>query len=818
MRLSFNWLSDFVDLSGLSPQDVADRLTMCAFEVEEVRKVGSEIEGPVVTGEIVEINPHPNADKIRLTRVKVSRDADPVDIVCGADNIIVGQRVPVALPGARVINRHDGSPLPIKETKIRGAVSRGMLCSAQELGISGKDSEGIVILSGMPELGTDIKALLELRPDWLLHVEPRSNRPDALSVLGLAREVAALFGRPLREPDWQLPPEDKTSMAVRVEVEDPDDCPFFTIRVLEGLQIEPAPLKIVRRLEAIGVRPVSNVVDITNYVLHEMGQPLHAYDLAHIRGPLLKVRRARTGERLLTIDGRERELTEEVLAIADAGGVVGVAGVMGGKGSEVSRETTFVALEAASFAAAQVRRGSRLLGLSSDSSLRFERGVDLAAVRKASDRASFLILKSCGGYLGKLTFAGSDRIKPVSVSLRLRELTRLLEIRLDAKQVAELVSPLGFQATAMTSEAVEVFVPSFRQKDVTREVDLVEEVCRLWGYDRIPASMPRSTAAPAPPEPTEQKVRQALAACGLSETWISSLVGLQDLDQSSDGQSGQGSSVHVLNPLSADHQVLRQSLIPGLVRAVAYNQDRGRRDVWLFEIGRVYRRGGQSTVRDPGAVEERRVAGAICGERLRSVWQAGPPGGAKQDQAEGFFRAKGVVEALLERLNYRLDKIDFRCSDKAPSWLHPGRSALVATASVSLGWLGELHPAVADAAGLRDVVNLFELNLEALQAHAQALQFQEIFSTPAVTRDLTADLPDTVAQGEAARLIRAAAGLYLTSLEMVGIYRLKEGVKSLTYRLTFQHPEHTLTNEEVEERLRSVREALTDELSARFRL
>lgn len=818
MRLSFNWLSDFVDLSGLTPQDVADRLTMSAFEVEEIRQVGSEIVGPVVAGEIVEINPHPNADKIRLTRVKVSQDGEPVDIVCGADNIIVGQRVPVALPGACVINRHDGSPLPIKETKIRGAVSRGMLCSAPELGITGKESEGILMLSGIPALGTDIKALLELKPDWILHVEPRSNRPDALSVLGLAREVAALFGRPLREPDWQLPSEDKTSMEVRVESEDPDDCPFFTIRVLEGLRIEPAPLKIVRRLEAIGVRPVNNVVDITNYVLHEMGQPLHAYDLAHVRGPFLKVRRARLGERLVTIDGRERELTEEVLAIADAGGVVGVAGVMGGKTSEVTAETTFVALEAASFASAQVRRGSRLLGLSSDSSLRFERGVDLAAVRRASDRASFLILRSCGGYLGKLSFAGSDKIRPVSVSLRLKELTRLLEVRLDGQQVADLVSPLGFQATAVTPEAVEVSVPSYRQKDVTREIDLVEEVCRLWGYDRIPTSMPRSTAAPAPLEPTEQKVREALAALGLSETWISSLVGLQDLAESPDGQSGQGSSVRVLNPLSEDHQVLRQSLVPGLIRAVAYNQDRGRRDVWLFEIGRVYRRRGQSTVKEPGAVEERRVAGVICGDKARSIWQEGPAGGSKQDQAQGFFRAKGVVEALLERLNYRLDNTEFRRAEQAPAWLHPGRSACVSTASVSLGWLGELHPAVADAAGLRDVVHLFELDLEALQAHAAAPQFQEIFSTPAVTRDLTADVPEAVEQGEAARVIRAAAGLYLTSLEMVGIYRLKEGVKSLTYRLTFQHPEHTLTNEEVEEHLQSVREVLTAELSASFRL
>jgi len=816
VRLSFDWLSDFVDLSGLSPEDVAEKLTMGAFEVEEIRKVGADIEGPLIVGEIVQINPHPNADKIRLTKIMVSPQGDSLEIVCGADNIIVGQRVPVALPGARVVNRHDGTELRIAERSVRGVTSHGMLCSPPELGITAADNEGILILSDMPELGSDARLLLKLYPDWILHVEPRSNRGDALSVLGLAREVAALVGRPLKAPHWRLPPEEITSMDVPVEIADLEDCPFFSIRVLEGLRVGPSPLRITRRLEAIGVRPVSNVVDITNYVLHELGQPLHAYDLGAIKGPLLRVRRARDGEKLVSIDGKERELNEEVLAIADTAGVVGLAGVMGGKGSEVTSQTAFVALEAAAFSPHQVRRGSRVVGLSSDSSLRFERGVDVSNVLAASDRACSLILECCGGFLGKLTTAGSDKVKPLLVPLRLNQLPRLLEVELSARQVTELLTPLGFAAQTAGEDKVEVLIPSFRQRDVTREIDLVEEVCRLWGYDRIPPSMPARTVAPELPDGTAARARAALSACGLSETWTSSLVAPDARSSSADE-----TVVRVLNPLSDDHQVLRQSLLPGLFRAAAYNQDRGRKDIWLFEIGRVYKRGGaKSSARVPGAVEETRVAGVIAGERARALW-TGRSSPEADNPAPGFYRAKGVVEALLESFKYGLDTIGFEPHPQGPHWFHPGRTSRVFVAKdggIALGWLGEIHPAAAQAAGVRDTIYLFELDLDAIKAHAGPPGFKDIYATPAVSRDLTVDVSDDTEQAAAYRVVRDAAGSHLISLELVSVFPLQDGRKSLSYRLTFQHPEHTLTAEEVDKQLQSVREALKRELSASFRL
>lgn len=811
MRLSFDWLCDFVDLSGISPQDVAQRLTWGAFEVEEVRKVGPDVEGPLMVGEIVEINPHPNADKIRLAKVKLSKDAEPQEIVCGAPNIIVGQRVPVALPGARVINRHDGTALHIKPTKIRGVESNGMLCSASELGIPA-DEDGILILYGLPELGADVRKLLNLYPDWIFHVEPRSNRGDALSVLGMAREIAAVCDRELVEPKWQLPDTDQTSECVQLHLENQQDCPFFSIRILQGLHVKPSSLHIRRRLEAVGVRPINNVVDVTNYVLHELGQPLHAYDLARLKGPVMEVRRARSGEKLLTLDGRERDLTPEVLVVADSACPVGIAGVMGGKDSEVTEETAFVALEAACFNSARVRRSGRLLGLSSDSSLRFERGVDVASVRHANDRAAYLMLENCSGFLGRISSAGDDKVKPVTVDLRLSRLKQLLEIDLQANEVGKLISPLGFETSAAGQDKVTVSVPSFRQKDVSREIDLVEEVCRRWGYNRIPVSMPKSTIAPSLPDNSETLSKEALAACGLNETWSSSLVG--DLEQAAEDDKDK--TVKVLNPLSADHQALRQSLLPGLISAVVYNQDRGARDIWLFETGRVYSISGTSTNKDPGTKEELRVGAVLYGSPGLGTWQN------KAGGDTDFYTAKGIVENLLDRLSVVRGQIAFNAGLASfPKWFHPGRSCSVelknGKETVVLGHLGEIHPAIVHSKSLRQSLYLFELSIDLLKENLRHEPFREIHTTPSVVRDLTIDIAESIEQQAVHACITRSAGAQLKAADLVSTFQLEGSLRSLSYRLVFQHPEETLTAEQVDKSLFSIREALKTQLSAAFR-
>jgi phenylalanyl-tRNA synthetase beta chain len=829
VKLSFDWLSDFVDLSGLTPQEVAEKLTMGAFEVEEIKTVGPNLQGQVVVGEIMEIMPHPDPSvtKMRLTRTRVQAGAAPVEIVCGASNIEVGQHIPVALPGSIVIDRKTGNPFPIERTEKRGVVSNGMLCSPAELGLEGND--GILILDSATAVGIDAKEHLGLKPDHVLIVEPRSNRGDALCVLGLAREVAALFNRSLKAPSWTLPAE-QNHETVSVNTADMEDCPFLTIRVLTDVQPGPAPAWMVRRLEAIGMRSVNNVVDITNYVMHELGQPLHGYDMRQVQGKHLEARRAKPGEKLVTIDGRERELTGEVMVIADKNNVVGVAGVMGGKGSEIADDTSVVALEAAAFNSRRVRRSSRLLGLSSDSSLRFERGVDPAGVRYACDRAAYLMIEHCGAKLGKLSTAGSDTVKPLSLQLRMSEVERLTELKLDAEQAGQLLTPLGFKVKVAGPTQLEATVPSFRMKDVTREVDLVEEVTRLYGYDKVPVSMPKRTVAPPLPDTTLGTIKSALSAAGLNEAWISSLVSLEDLTGRGSFEADSGEDVKVLNPLSDEHQVLRRSLIPGLLKALAYNQDRGTPDVWLFETGLTYHR-VPGSLRDrslTGTKEVLQVAAAITGHRSLSSWH---PGGTtdgkneKGDRPTDFYMLKGVVENLLERLSIPESLVSFTASAATPSWFHPSRSALISyrqslrdKESKPLGWIGEAHPLVADAYGLKKAACLFELAVPALREAAQGrISFQEFFSTPLVMRDLTADLPNATDQGAVKQVIAQVGGKLLRKVELVSTFALSQELKSLSYRLSFQHPEQTLTAEEVDKTMIKVREQLTRQLSAAFR-
>ncbi|HEY9784388.1 MAG TPA: phenylalanine--tRNA ligase subunit beta [Candidatus Obscuribacterales bacterium] len=865
MKLSYEWLEDFVNLDGISPQELADKLTMNAFEVEEVRKVGPDIEGPVVVGEIMQISPHPNADKIRLTRVKVDPHQEPLEIVCGAQNIEVGQIVPVALPGARVLNRHDGSPLHIKAAPIRGVKSNGMLCSPGELGAKSADVDGILILSDRPEfsktngltLGADVKKLLHLLPDWVLHVAPRSNRGDALSVIGLAREVAALFKRPLKEVEWFLPelPFDRLpGDPFLTRIEDPDDCAIFTIRELSGLKVGPSPFRFARRLEAIGVRTVNNIVDITNYVMHELGQPLHAYDVAKLKSRLLQVRRAKENETLETIDARVRTLSDEVLVIADDSSVVGIAGIMGGKESEITDETVSIALEAASFTPARVRRGSRLLGLSSDSSLRFERGVDVVGVSRASDRASYLMLKYCGDTesgtaFGEMSMAGSEAFTAPNIAVRHAQVQRLLDIELTCDEISELLLPLGFALTS-TSDArervIHVSVPSYRTMDVVREIDVIEEIARIYGYDRLPASMPATTVASEPMADTVRVARQILSACGLSEAWISSLVG-SEAKAAKEGLKGEAARllatlenehtiVEVLNPLSEEHQVLRQSLLPGLLKTAVYNQDRGSKDVFLFEVGRVYER--DLKIMDPadhsvtGVTERLLASGVMIGKRTMSIWEShsGAQTSAGLKETNDFYRAKGVVESLLKGLNVDLERVKFFRPPDAPGCFHPYRLAQIIStlkdeerepvkdSAYKIGFVGELHPALVDGLGLSQSGHLFEIDLDIVERIRREPLFKPVPQTPAVVRDLTPDINNSIDHAVVESTIKTAAGENLTNIELVSIFQLNDTTKSLSYRLTFQSPTDTLTNEAVEEQLERVREALINRLSATFRM
>ncbi|HEY9684901.1 MAG TPA: phenylalanine--tRNA ligase subunit beta [Oculatellaceae cyanobacterium] len=860
MKLSFDWLSDYVDLNGVSPQELAEKLTMGAFEVEEVTTVGAAIEGPLVIGEIIEIHQHPNADKIRLTKTRIAPGQDPVEIVCGAQNIEPGQIIPVALPGARVLDRKTGGPLFIKASAIRGVQSNGMLCSPSELGITvngvSDPEAGILILDKATmqgKIGHDARELLSLKPDYVLHVEPRSNRGDAMSVCGLAREVAALLSRPLKQPLWSLDEfkQEKSTSAFHVSIEDPADCRFLTIRLFNGLKQKSLPEFITKRLTAIGVRSVSPIVDITNYVMHELGQPLHAYDAAKLEGSTIAVRRAKAGEILETLDGKKRELTNEMLVIADTKNVVGVAGVMGSKDSEISDSTTSIALEAASFAPARVRRASRLLGLSSDASLRFERGVDAAGVRNASNRAAYLIAKYCGAdepAVGEIYTAGSAEIEAKKVGLRLHQLKRMLGLEFTGKQVQELISPLGFSITINDEDNVTATVPSFRQSDVSREIDLVEEVCRLWGYDKLPVTMPSSTLAAIPQDQTFQRIKQTLCTWGFSEAWLSSLTSAV-MSGSDDG------CVSVLNPLSVEHQVLRRSLLPGLVQAAAFNYSRGRKKAWLFEIGRTYLRSEKSPW-GTGVVEPNTLGAILVGSPNELNWQG------NKDICD-IYTVKGQLENILSLLRVDSEKIRYSQvlageSETATNdgWqtkvFHPGKTFSITFShkppvlsdeksakpenqqaksgeadkngrgkrpndEICLGYFGELHPQIADEQEIKVPVYMFEINLDLIKSLGKGRSFKETANTPTVQRDITADVPEHLAYTTIRSCILASAGQTLKDVELVSTFKLENGLKSLSFRLRLQHPEKTMTTEEIESLIQKIKSSLSKRLGVTYR-
>jgi phenylalanyl-tRNA synthetase beta chain len=852
MKLSFDWLSDYVDLSGISPAELAQKLTMGAFEVEEVVKVGGLVEGPIVVGEILEIYPHPNADKIRLTKTRIEKGAEPLEIVCGASNIEVGQRIPVALPGASVLDRKEGKPYKLVRKEVRGVVSNGMLCSASELGLPAADDEGgILILSkddDRHEIGKDVQALFELHGDYVLHVEPRSNRGDALSVIGLAREIAALLNRPLKHPSWDLSEFSKqsTDKNLQVTIDKTEDCSFFSICAIHKVKGGKLPTFMTRRLEAVGVRSVSPLVDITNYVMHELGQPLHAYDLDKVAGNAINVRRARAGECLETIDGKKRDLSEDVLVIADSKTVLGVAGVMGGKDSEISDTSSNIALEAAAFGAARVRRSSRLLGLSSDASLRFERGVDAASSLTALNRATYLILKYLGGdaqtEFAQCATAGSDVTKTVHVDLRVAQLKRLLAIEFSAEQVTNLIAPLGFVKTGGDDKKLTFSIPSFRQTDVYREIDLLEEVCRLWGYDRLPSTMPASTVAAAPFDSTIKEIVHTLTAYGMDEAWLSSLTrpdfGKMDNSSASAemGKVGEDEeAVYVLNPLSADHQVLRRSLLPGLILAAAYNTSRGQQRVRLFELGRIYEKSEKSPY-GTGVIEPFMVGGILLGNQNERSWQQ------VSDKNLDFYQVKGIVENLLRTLNIDIEKIRFAVAEKTNPLLHPARSCQVVFASKAekqkdkgadngqrgergprenlqtIGWLGEIHPRLADKQDFRIPAYLFELNVDIIKTLKKTNTFKGVATTPSLHRDLTVDIADTVDFSAVHSCLMAESGKILQDVDLISTFALSEGQKSLSFRLRLQDKEKTLTNEEVDALLAKLRNSLARRVGATFRV
>lgn len=825
MRVPLSWLAEYVDVQ-LSPEALAERLTLLGMEVKAIERPGAEWQN-VVVGELLSVERHPRSDRLSVTRVTVG-GGEPLEIVCGATNIAAGQRVPVALPGAVLPGGRR-----IERTEKLGVASNGMLCSGDELRLTG-DGDGILILPAGTPVGVP---LANLYGDVVFDVDVKPNRGDALSIVGLAREVAAVTGATIRWPDVSLVEGGTpTSDRLHVEVEDPALCPRFVGRWVHGVGVGPSPDRVQMRLLAAGIRPISNVVDASNYVMAELGKPIHTFDAAAVHDGRIIVRLARPGERLTTLDHVERELHPETLLIADGAGPLAIAGVMGGAESEVSGATRDVIVESAIFDPVSIRRTAFRYALRSEASLRFEKGQEHRLARIGADRTARLLAEWAGGTAAP----GAVDTNPVEpergrVAFRPARVNRLLGTSLSAAEQRTLLERVGMVVESMTAGEVSVpisagewplavtttgeatlvaVVPTWR-RDIAIEADVIEEVARIHGYDRIPETLPSTTMPVYRASPLEVRdaVRGALVGAGLTEVVTHALVSPSHLDRArwvrpvpaADGEVvAAGARITVTNPLSADHGILRQSLVAGLLDVVSGNARRGRTDVAIFEVGKGYGRVGEATH------EWWRLGIALWGSFDRPAWNR-PARDADLDDA------KGVVELLARLLGLEAPAYSGIADETT---LHPGRTAEVvardAGGAIGLtGRVGEVHPNVAASWEIRGGrVIVAELSIRGLTAGALPVpQAVAPSRHPAIERDIAVVVDDTRPSDELAALIRAAAGQLLRDVRLFDVYRgapLAADARSLAFRLRFAADDRTLTEVEVEALMAAIVHALQD--------
>ena len=791
MKVSEQWLREWVD-PPVDTAGLARQLTMAGLEVEAVEPAAPEFTG-VVVAEVLAVAPHPDADRLRVCQVNTGGGA-PVEIVCGAPNVAPGMKVPCATVGARL-----PGGTKIKRSKLRGVTSEGMLCSARELGLA-EEAEGLMALDPDAPVGADLRAYLGL-DDQVLELGLTPNRGDCLGMEGVAREVAVINRMALNPPpEAPVAPQVEDTLPVRLEA--PAACPRYVGRVVRG--VDPAartPLWMAERLRRAGVRSLGPLVDVTNYVMLELGQPMHAFDLGRLAGGIT-VRMGRPGETLTLLDGQEVEPGEGTLVIADDSGPVALAGIMGGEATAVGGATTDIFLESAFFAPEAVAGRARAFGLHTDSSHRFERGVAPDLQERAMERATALLVDIAGGRPGPLVVETRPEHLPPrpAITLRRERIARLLGCEVPDAHVEDILTRLGMQVTG-GDRAWEVVPPAFRF-DVGLEADLVEEVARIWGYGEVPATRPRAELAMGPrPEArvAPARWRALLADRGWYEAITYSFVD-PELQRMLDPETP---AVALANPLAADMAVMRTSLWPGLLKAVQYNLHRQQEQLSLFEYGLKFTR------QDTEIIQEPSLAGVAAGVREPRRWD-GPR------EALDFFDLKGDVEALLA-LTGRPSAFAFEAA--AHPALHPGQSARVLHEGRPMGWVGRLHPRLERALDLPRAVYLFELDAAALAA-GRLPRFAPLSRFPAIRRDIAIVVDETVPAADIQRCIREAAPPILKEIEVFDVYRgegIDSGRKSLALGLTLQDLSRTLTDTDVEAAVSRILGALERQLGATLR-
>lgn len=811
MKVSLNWLNEFVDLSDIEEKQIAHELTMSGLEVEAIEHLKPQFKN-IITAKILKIDSHPNADKLHLVTVDTGNETKTV--VCGAQNIEEGQVIPYASIGSEVFSRKTGEMFTLTPAEIRGVVSQGMLCSADELGLSDRNyqsEDGILILSRIvknPALGIALEDVLGLEEDTIFEVAPTANRGDQMSIIGVARELCAIFNKELKFSPLTST-KDLSTKEFNVEIIDEDTCKYYSLGVLKDVKFKSSPSWMQKRLIASGVRSISNIVDITNYVMLEYGCPLHAFDLNKLNGYLC-VRRAKEGEKITTLDGVERNLTQDSVLIATKEEGVCLAGVFGGQNSEIDENTTAIALEAAYFVPSSNRKSSRSVGYRSDACARFERGIDIEAVKPALMRAMQLLVELADAKIEGIAEAGKNEVEKTEITLRFAQVKRILGCQIEGERCISILEKLGFKVLGKNESAAKFEVPSFRFSDVTREIDLIEEIARINGYDKIAPTLPNKNESPiiTLEEQTLKKINSILLASGLNEIITSSLIGEPLLKQFAISYDKQ-KAVKVENPQSEEYTMLRQTLIASILQCLKYNYDNGQKSFWAYEIGKAYLKNNPADEKNSGVDEIKMLAGCLTGSIENSKWGTS----AKIDT--DFFTLKGVFENLFNELGIS-GRIQYKICDNVDT-LHPYRSAklvMLGKNLTELGYLGQLHPILRDKLKLKQDAFLFEVNLdEILKAvNPTTVKYKRLPQFPEVQRDLAFVVPDSVSYDELQKVVKKAVNTNLfKGCEVFDIYKgenIEKGFKSIAFRVRMQDENATLTDEIVDGQMKAVKESL----------
>ena len=817
MQVSLNWLNELVDLSGIEVAQIAHELTMSGLEVEEVEELKPKFTN-IITAKIEKIDNHPNSDRLHL--VTVNTGSAIKTVVCGAQNIQEGQIIPYASVGSKVLDRKTGEQFELTPAVIRGVESQGMLCSDDELGVNDRnyqEEDGILILNRLfpnLDLGLNVEKVLGFDKDYIFHTAPTANRGDQMSVVGIARELSALFNRPMK---FEYAGRNCPKADFEVEIKDNSVCKYYSIGVLKNITIKPSPEWMQKRLISSGIRAINNVVDITNYVLLEYGTPLHAFDYDKLN-KYLCVRRAEAGEKITTLDEVERELTNDSVLIATKEAPVCLGGVFGGNNSEVDDNTRNIALEGAYFYPATTRKSGRSVGYRSDASARFERGVDIEAVKPGLLRAVELLEKYADAKFEGLVETGINVLEPIEITLRYAQIKRLLGCEIEAEKCLSILENLGFEILGKNDMACKVKVPSFRADDVTRECDLIEEISRINGYDKITPTLPNKTnpAEISLAERVLKRVHELMLACGLNEMQTSSLIGeplLKQFNMSYDKEN----AVFVENPASEEFAMLRQTMAASLLNCMKYNYDNGQKDFWGYEIGRTYIKTAEADEKSSGIKETQTLAGVITGNIQKSLWQ--------NTGDIDFYTIKGIVDKVLEEFGLTR-RIKFALLADSPlaqshTALHPYKTAVLTMLGKKpeiIGYYGEIHPELKGKLKLNQSAFLFKLDLDMLISGVSESvpRYKKLPQFPEVQRDLAIIVPKTTSWEDLEKVVKKGIdNKIFTGCDVFDVYEgehVSEGYKSIAFRIKMQDANTTLTDEDIETQMANLRATLKKSL------